>query len=90
MLIESGIKSVSQKNTIQKFRDGLKRILDSVPKIFQLQSVSEIIGDILNEILPFVQSEDAFILIDDLVGISDNKMSFFKGFGKYDTSLESF
>lgn len=88
LLIESGIKSVSQKNTIQKFRDGLKRILDSVPKIFQLQSVSEIIGDILNEILPFVQSEDAFILIDDLVGISDNKMSFFKGVGKYDTSLE--
>ncbi len=88
LLIESGIKSVSQKMTIQKFRDGLKRILDSVPKIYQLQSVSAIIGDILFEILPFVQSENAFILIDDLIGISENKKSFFKGIGKYDTSLE--
>jgi len=88
LLIESGIKSVSQKMTIQKFRDGLKRILDSVPKIYQLQSMVNIIGDILLEILPFVQSKNAFILIDDLVGISENKKSFYKGVGKYDTSLE--
>ncbi|WP_010248152.1 HD domain-containing phosphohydrolase [Acetivibrio cellulolyticus] len=88
LLIESAIKSISQKRTIKKFRDGLKRILDSVPKIYQLQSIGSIIGDILLEIMPFVQSENAFILIDDLIGLYSNKKSFFKGVGKYDTSLE--
>lgn len=88
LLIESAIKSVSQKRTIKKFRDGLKRILDSVPKIYQLQSIGKIIEEILMEILNFVHSENAFILIDDFIGLSDNKKSFFKGVGKYEKSLE--
>lgn len=88
LLIESAIKTVSQKRIIKNFRDGLKEILDSVPKINKLQSISTIIGDILMEILSLAKSEHAFILIDDLIGLSDNKQSFFKGVGKYDKSLK--
>jgi len=88
LLIESAIKSISQKRTIKKIRDGLKRILDSVPKIYQLQSIGDIIKEILMEILKLVHSENAFILIDDFVGLSDNRKSFIKGVGKYDKSLE--
>lgn len=88
LLIESAIKSVSQKRIIKKFRDGLKRILDSVPKIYQLQSIGSIIEEILFEILTFVQSENAFILIDDFIELPNNKKSFFKGVGRYDKNLE--
>lgn len=90
LLIESAIKSISQKRTIKKFRDGLKKILDSAPKIYQLQSIGEIIQEILMEILNLVHSENAFILIDDFVGLNDNKKSFIKGVGKYDKSLDEF
>jgi len=88
LLIESAIKSIYQKRTIKKFRDGLKRILDSVPKIYQLQSIGDIIKEILTEILKLVHSDNAFMLIDDFVGLSGNKKSFIKGVGKYDKSLE--
>lgn len=90
LLIESAIKSISQKRTIKLFRDGLKRILDSVPKIYQLQSIGEIIKEILTEIINLVHSDNAFILIDDFVGLSDNKKSFIKGVGKYDKPLDEF
>lgn len=88
LLIESAIKSVSQKRTIKTFRDGLKGILDSVPKIYQLKSIGKIIEEILMEILDFAHSKNAFILIDDFIGLLDNGKSFFKGVGKYDESIE--
>lgn len=88
LLIESAIKSVSQKKTIKTFKDGLKGILDSVPKIYQLQSIRKIIEEILMEILEFAHSKNAFILIDDFIGLSDNGKSFFKGVGKFDESIE--
>lgn len=88
LLIESAIKTVSQKRIIKNFRDGLKDILDSMPKINKLKSIGTIIGDILMEILNLAKSEHAFILIDDLIGLSDSKQSFFKGVGKYDKDLK--
>lgn len=88
LLIESAIKSVIQKRTIKRFRDGLEKILHTVPKIYQLQSIGQIIQEIVKEILSFVNSENAFILLDDFIGLSDNKKSFFKGVGKYDKPLE--
>lgn len=90
LLIESAIKSIKQKKTIKLFRDGLKSILDSAPKIYQLQSIGAIIKEILMEILNLVHSENAFILIDDFVGLSENKKSFIQGVGKYDKPLEEF
>jgi HD-GYP domain-containing protein (c-di-GMP phosphodiesterase class II)/CheY-like chemotaxis protein len=91
LLIESGIKSVSQMRMIKRFRDGLNRILLSVPKIYQLQPIDNILEDLLVEILPLVNSENAFIIVDDMTDIknSDNK-SIFKGIGKYKTDIDNF
>lgn len=90
LLIESGIKSVNMMNTIKKFRDGLNKILLSVPKIYQLQPIDKILEEILKELLPLVNSENGFIIIDDTEGFSENKGSIFKGLGKYKTNLKDF
>src|SRR5690554_327784 len=85
LLIESGIKSVSQMRTIKRFQEGLNNILQSVPKIYQLQPIGNILEDILTEILPLVNSKDAFILVDDMTNTieEENRSSIFKGIGRY-------
>lgn len=95
LLIESGIKSISQMRTIKKFRDGLKSILGSVPKIYQLQPIGNILEEILIQLLPMVNSEDAFILVDDIPGLEQSKdendrKSIYKGIGRYDVNIEEF
>lgn len=90
LLIESGLKSISQIRTIKRFQDGLNRILQAVPKIYQLQSIGSILEEILEGIMPLVNSENAFILADDITNISNNKRIIFKGIGIYKTDLEDF
>lgn len=95
LLIESGIKSISQMRIIQQFRDGLKRILEAVPKIYQLQPIGNILEEILLQILPMVNSEDAFILVDDIPSIEQSgdrnaKKSIFKGIGKFNVDIDIF
>ncbi len=95
LLIESGIKSISQMRTIKKFRDGLQSILGSVPKIYQLQPIGSILEEILKQLLPMVNSADAFILVDDIPSIEQSKgeyerKSIYKGIGKYNVNIEEF
>lgn len=90
LLIESAIKSISQRKTIKNLKDGLKRILDSIPKIYQLQSIREILEDILIEIMSFLNCRNAFILVDDFIGTNNKKESIFKGMGLYDVAVEEF
>lgn len=90
LLIESGIKSISQMRTIKKFKDGLNKILQAVPKIYQLQPIGNILEDILTEIMPFANSKNAFILVDDTKNISGGNKSIFRGIGKYATEIENF
>lgn len=90
LLVESGIKSISQMRIIKKFQEGLNRILQAVPKIYQLQPIGSILEEILTEILPLVNSENAFILVDDMARISEGNNSIFKGIGKYKADIEDF
>lgn len=90
LLIESAIKTISQKKTIKVFKDGLKRILDSVPKIYQLQSISEILENILGEVMFFVKCSNAFIMVDNFSLEGNWDESAIKGIGTYDVSLEKF
>lgn len=90
LLVESGIKSISQMRTIKKFQEGLNKILEAVPKIYQLQPIGSILEEILSEILPLVNSTNAFILVDDVTRISIGNNSIFKGIGKYKTEIEDF
>lgn len=90
LLVESGIKSISQMRTIKKFRDGLNEILQAVPKIYSLQPIDSILEDILSEIMPLVDSENAFILIDDTTDIIAGNKSIFKGIGRYKAEIDYF
>ncbi len=84
LLIESAIKSVTQRKTLKKIENGLKSILDSAPKIYKLQSINEMLRDILSKILPIVNSKNAFILVDNIAGNEKESRSFFEGVGQYD------
>ena len=96
LLIESGIKAISQMRTIQKFRDGLQSILGSVPKIYQLQPIGNILEEILVQLLPMVHSSDAFILVDDIPAneftgdAETGRKSIFRGIGTYAVDIEEF
>ncbi len=95
LLIESGIKSISQMRTIKQFRDGLQSILGSVPKIYQLQPIGSILEEILQELLPMANSADAFILVDDIPNNEQARDDFarksiFKGIGQYNVDIEEF
>ncbi|ADY57429.1 response regulator receiver modulated metal dependent phosphohydrolase [Syntrophobotulus glycolicus DSM 8271] len=90
LLVESGIKSISQMRTIRIFQEGLNKILQAVPKIYQLQPIDNILEDILSEILPLINSKNAFILVDDVTRISSGNNSIYKGIGKYKTEIEDF
>lgn len=90
LLIESGLKSINQMRTITKFRDGLNKILQSVPKIYQLQPIDSILEEILIQIMPIVNGTNAFILVDNPTEENLENKSIFRGIGKYKTDLDSF
>ncbi|MFO7612986.1 MAG: DUF3369 domain-containing protein [Clostridia bacterium] len=91
LLVESGIKSISQMRTIKKFSEGLNSILQAVPSIYQLQPIGDILEQILRELLPLLDSTSAFILVDNYAGLSDDPdKSIFKGIGKYHKDVSSF
>lgn len=91
LLIESAMKSISQRRTIEKFRDGLNKIIESVPKIYQLQPLENILEEILSQLMPLVYSFNAFILADDIESFENTeKKSILCGIGKYDCNITSF
>lgn len=90
LLIESGIKSIAQMRTIAKFRDGLKKILQAVPKVYQLQPIDSILEEILIQIMPIVNADNAFIMVDDTAEEITGQRSLFRGIGKYKTDLTTF
>jgi HD-GYP domain-containing protein (c-di-GMP phosphodiesterase class II)/ActR/RegA family two-component response regulator len=90
LLVESGIKSISQMRTIKKFRDGLNSILGAVPKIYQLQPIGSILEEILLRILPLLNSQDAFILVDNLAEVASAEKSIFRGIGTFNVDVQNF
>ena len=90
LLVESAIKSIMQVRTIKRFQDGLNKILESVPKIYQLQPIGSILGGILIEVMYFVDSKNAFILVDSTENMNNMHNSIFRGIGQYDTVIEEF
>lgn len=91
LLIESGIKSISQMRTIKQFKDGLNKILQAVPKIYQLQPIGTILEEILEGLMPLVNSKNAFILVDDCNSNNDNGRNkiIYKGVGDYNMNVDS-
>ena len=90
LLVESAIKSIIQKKTIAHFRDGLNKVLDAVPKIYQLQPIGNILEEILKEAMRLVGGDSAFILVDNAEDLTSAHRSIFRGMGQYDRAIEDF
>lgn len=94
LFIESAIKAIAQKKVIKKFQDGLNKIIEALPKIYQLQPIDNILEEILIQLMPMVYSSNAFIIADDLVVISnrsdEDRKSIFKGIGSFNTDINTF
>lgn len=90
LLVESAIKSIIQKKTIARYRDGLNKILEAVPKIYQLQPIGNILEGILAEVMCLVNGTSAFILVDNTEDLSTEHKSIFRGIGHYNKTIEDF
>jgi HD-GYP domain-containing protein (c-di-GMP phosphodiesterase class II) len=80
ILLKSAYRGISLMKKVQKYRNMQKNILESVPEIFKLLPISTILEKILEEIIPLVNSNQAFILIDDYL----KEGTIYCGLGKYD------
>ena len=90
LLVESAIKSIMQMRTIKKFQYGLNKIIEAIPKIYQLQPIASILEGILIEVMYFVNSENAFILVDNTEDTNNIHNSIFRGIGQYNKNIENF
>lgn len=91
LLIESAIKSIAQRKTIWQFKDGLNRILKSLPQIYQLKPIGNILEDILSEAMVFSKSQNGFILIDNMINPGNSSIennSIYRGAGIYNKGVE--
>ncbi|MCL1830668.1 MAG: HD domain-containing protein [Oscillospiraceae bacterium] len=85
LLIESGIKSITQKRHIKTYRDGLNDILVTLSKINRLQPFSDMVNDVADSLMTLTEIDDIFIQID----IMNNRDTvLYKGTGIYDGSKE--
>lgn len=78
LLVESCVKSIRQMRTIRDFRDGLKQILDSIPHLYQIQSIDQILLAVLGHTVSFLCSQNSCIYIET----EDGKPRF-SGSGSY-------
>lgn len=90
LLVESAIKSIIQKKTIMRYTSGLNKILEAVPKIYQLQPIGNILEGILIGVMTLVNSKNAFILVDKMDDPESKHNSIFKGIGQYNKTVEDF
>jgi len=90
LLVESAIKSIMQMRTIKKFQYGLNKIIEAIPKIYQLQPIASILECILIEVMCFVNSENAPILVDNSEDMNNIHNSMFRGIGQYNKNIEDF
>lgn len=61
LLVESCAKSIGQMRTIKSFRDSLAAIVESLPRMYQLRSVQEIVDTVLRTVVALLGGEDAFL-----------------------------
>lgn len=90
LLVESCVKSISQMRTIRNYRDGLTRILDSIPVLYAAHPVDEMLQSVIEQTTGIFNCDDAFIFFDSSVygdegNINDKPRQYFFGSKKYKT-----
>jgi putative nucleotidyltransferase with HDIG domain len=91
LLVEAGIKSVAQKRMLCEYNKGLTKLAQSIPEIYQIKPVDELLVKMLEELKPFIKSHNAFILVDDFRESEEKPQnSIYCGIGKYNMGMEKF
>ncbi|MCL2816974.1 MAG: DUF3369 domain-containing protein [Clostridiales bacterium] len=84
LLVESGLKSISQRQMIKKLNNGLNGVLQSVPQIFRLQPMNALLESALAELSVIANCNDAFILADEAgAGENSSFRGLFHGTGRF-------
>ena len=64
LLVESCAKSIRQMRTIRSYKDGLATIMDSLPRIYDLQSVDSMADGILRTVMSLLPCTSVMITLD--------------------------
>ncbi len=91
LLVETGIKSIAQKRMLSEYNKGLTNLVQSIPEIYKIKPVDELLAKMLEELKPFIKSRNAFILADDFRESGDtHQKSLYCGIGKYNVEIDRF
>ncbi|MDY3917544.1 MAG: HD domain-containing protein, partial [Candidatus Limivivens sp.] len=90
LLIESCAKSIRQMRTIRRYRDGLRGILEKVPKLSGQKELFGVLEETMKQITEHLPCKDAFIRLDfsglegeDFRKLSELKYPAFLGIGAF-------
>ena len=64
LLVESCVKSIRQMRTVKRYKDGLAAIMDSLPKIYDLESMSHITESILHTVSQLFSCVNVVLVLD--------------------------
>lgn len=64
LLVESCAKSIRQMRTIRSYKDGLSTIMDSLPQIYDLQSVDSMADGILRTVMSLLPCTSVMLTLD--------------------------
>ncbi|MEG1501081.1 MAG: DUF3369 domain-containing protein, partial [Clostridiales bacterium] len=64
LLVESCVKSIKQMNTIKNYKDGLSAIVESLPSIYHLQSMEELLANVLKAVIDLPCCCGGFLALD--------------------------
>ncbi len=90
LLIESAFKYINQTRIIRRFSDGLSTILNVLPRIYQSNTIHEMMKEILACITKIFGYKDVFILIDNIHQYDNLNNIFYKGAGIYEKEIKDF
>ena len=84
LLVESCVKSIRQMRTIRQYRDGLNRLVDCAPRLYQLQPIRQLLQLVLRNLRELCGCEDAFVYVEKTGdGAEPHPIRFFQGCGRY-------
>lgn len=85
LLVESGIKSITQMRAITDYRDGLNNVLRTINHLFDLSSLDDIQKRILNQLQSISNSGNVFIMLQNEDGrYSSTEKSILTGLGIFE------
>lgn len=61
LLVESSLKSIRQIRTIERYQDGLTQILSGIPRLHHLLPLTEIAGQIMEQIHQLLDNRNIFV-----------------------------